>query len=191
MTTKTTVGVDARRWPMTPQHSATLLVVLFLALTVDVVGQQFLQPGQRVRITAPALGLNRHIATFRTLDVDMLVVDNDNTARYPLSSLARLETSVGRRSHPWRGAWIGFLSGIGLGFLVWQVGDLGCYEGASTTNCAVVLGGGLGGAIGVVSGVIVGSFVKTDRWATVPLDHLRVSLRPHPDGFGIRARIGF
>jgi len=181
------------RPPLSNTHmrTATLLVVLLLALNVDVVGQQSLQRGQRVRITAPTLGLNRHIAIFRTLDADTLVVDNDNTVRYPLSSLARLETSIGRRSHPWRGAWIGLLSGVGLGFLVWQVGDLGCYEGASTTNCAVVLGGGLGGAIGAVSGVIVGSFIKTDRWATVPLDHLRVSLRPQQDSFAVGARIGF
>jgi hypothetical protein len=170
---------------------SALLALLTLSLVRTSVGQQPLQSGQRVRITAPVLGLDKHVATVVGLRGDTLVVANANTMRFPVSSLEQLEMHAGRRSHPWRGAGIGFLSGVGVAFVTWHIADLGCYEGASTTNCALVLGGGIGGAIGALAGAVVGAMIRTDRWEAVPLGGLRVSVVPQRDGFGIGARIAF
>jgi hypothetical protein len=49
------------------------------------------------------------------------------------------------------------------------------------------------GGIGAIAGWLVGvPFFKFERWRKVPLDRLRVSLAPQPDGrFGFWASITF
>jgi len=51
------------------------------------------------------------------------------------------------------------------------------YDDNATLKAALIVS-----AIGAVAGGIVGYFIKTDRWEEIPLEGLRVSLAPQPDG---------
>ncbi len=170
-----------------------LLTVLLLAPLSDAITQeQPLQPGQRVRVTVPDLGITKQAATFDALESGTLVVTADTTMRYPLASVTRLETYAGRHSHPWRGAGIGSLAGWAIGFGLWHAADVGCYEGVSQSACAAVLGGGVGAASGALLGALVGGFLwKTDKWEEVQLDRLRVSFVPRRDGFALGFSVAF
>jgi hypothetical protein len=55
----------------------TLLAMFVLASPTDAVAQELpLQPGQRVRVTAPALDLNEYEDTLRPLCGDTLVLES-------------------------------------------------------------------------------------------------------------------
>jgi hypothetical protein len=74
-------------------------------------GSLSLTAGQRVRITAPDLGLKRQRAVLDGHQGDMLLVTMDSTTSIPVGAVTRLEVHRGTRWHPWRGAGIGF--GVG------------------------------------------------------------------------------
>ena len=149
-------------------------------------------PGQRVRVTAPDLGIDERVATFAALEAGVLTLTADSTVTYPLAALTRFEVYAGRRSHPWRGAGIGFLAGFARGFAAWHIAEGGCYEGASTSACAAVLGGGLGAGTGALLGAFVGGLLwKTDQWEDVPLDGLRLRLAPQRDGLALGVSLAF
>lgn len=168
---------------------SSLLVVLLLAPLTDVLGQeQPLQPGQRVRVTVPDLGIDRLAATFNAFESGMLTVTADSTMRIPLASVTRLDLYQGRHGHPWRGAGLGFLGGAAIGTAIGAaVADPGDeFEAVIIVICTAVGAGG-----GALIGALVGFIAKTDKWEKVPLDRVRVSGVPQRDGFGIRARITF
>jgi len=145
-----------------------------------------------VRITAPELGVEKQSATFDALEGSTLVVTADTTMRYPLASVTRLEMFAGKRSHPWRGAGIGFLAGWAVGFAAWHAAGAGCYEGTSQSACAAVLGGGLGAVTGALLGALAGGLIfKTDMWDQVPLDRLRVNFLPGRSGLGLGISVAF
>jgi hypothetical protein len=152
-----------------------------------------LQPGERVRVSPPDLGIEKQAATFDGLESVVLVVTADTKVRCPLASVTRLETYAGRHSHPWRGAGIGFLAGWALGFGVWHAADIGCFEYTSESVCAAWFGGGLGAASGALLGALVGGLLwQTDRWQEIPLDKLRLQIASQPGGrFGFGASIRF
>ena len=166
---------------------ATLLIAVLALTPLATVMAQLqplpLEPGQRVRVTAPDLGIRKQVGRFEALRGDTLVVAAaDSTMTFPVVSVTRLELSWGQRSMARRGAGIGFLSGATIGAIIgFAAGD--------DTNCficftaedkaaagAIVLGG-----IGALIGLAVGSH-KTDLWEEVPLDQLRVSVGPQRDG---------
>jgi hypothetical protein len=148
-------------------------------------------PGTRVRVTAPSLGVYRQAATLEAAGGGVLTVSADSTVQYPLSAVALLEVYSGR-SHPWRGAGIGFLAGYAAGFLVWLTAVGGCYEGATTTSCAAVLGGSSGAVFGTLTGALVGGFLwRTDKWDEVPLRDTRVHLAPQQNGFSLGLSLRF
>jgi hypothetical protein len=96
-----------------------------------------------------------------------------------------LEVYQGRGSNTWRGAGIGLLAGAAAGFLTWHTAVGGCYEGAATNDCALVLGAGIGGLAGALVGTVVGAFIKTDRWRVIQLDLVRIR------SVAARERLGF
>jgi hypothetical protein len=151
-----------------------------------------LEPGARVRVTAPNLGVEKQQATFRALRGDTLVVTADSTVYCPLGHVERLDVYQGRTSHPWRGAAIGaavggtagFITGVALGG---GCIDSNCFTGAQVGGILAVAGGVVGGLIGLG----VGSAIKTDRWDEVPLDQFRVSFVPRPDGLALSMSVAF
>ena len=105
----------------------------------------------------------------------------------PFRSIAKLEVSAGEGSASGIGAAIGCLSGLVIGGAVgYAVGNESCGSGGglgSIDFCvekpasAVLLALG-GGLVGAGIGALVGSYIKTERWAYVQLENIRVGPAP-------------
>ena len=179
-----------------PRRTATSLVALLVATLPVVSGcasratpTVVPEPGARVRVTAPDLNVRRYDGILAAMPPDTIVVD---TLRLALASVTQLDRYVGKQSHPWQGAGIGFLAGWSIGFVAWHVAGAGCYEGAAQSACAAVIGGGIGALGGGMIGAAVGGFAwKTDEWQRIPVDRLQVSVVPRRGGLGIGVRVGF
>ena len=140
------------------------------------------EPGVRVRVTAPDCGLRSEATDFRAFRADTLVLETTECA---LASVTRLDVSRGQKSN----AVVGFFVGAGLGL----VGSLAVCN--FTDTCQVFSDNDVRGdvvavtaAMGAGVGAIVGYFIKTDSWEEVPLERLRVGLTPQRDG---RFALGF
>ena len=152
-----------------------------------------LVPGERVRVTAPVLGLDHREAVVEALRLDTLVLRTEATIAVPRTSLTHLETYSGRRGHPWRGAGIGALGGLlvggAIGFVACEnytvttpTGVGNCLDSHEGAQIILVAGLGLGAAGGALLGLGIGALIKTDKWVEHPLDDLRLGLVPQPDG---------
>ncbi len=83
-----------------------LLVALLLTPFTSVAAQEQplpLEPEQRVRVTAPNLGINKQVVTFKALRGDTLIVSADSTMAWPLAAITRLDV-YRRRGRPGIGA---------------------------------------------------------------------------------------
>jgi hypothetical protein len=78
--------------------------------------------GQRVRVTAPLLGIQQQIATFRAVEGDTLMVKTDMIWQYPLAQVTRLEVIQGKRVSTRRVAGFGVL-GLAAGAVMGSVGS--------------------------------------------------------------------
>jgi hypothetical protein len=170
-----------------------LLAILVLAPLTDAVTQEWpVRLGNRVRVTAPSLGVNRYVARFEYVRGDTLVVWADSNVKYPLAAVTQLEVSRGRSNTPViLGASLGAIGGAFAGLVLGpekecQPLDILCHPDEPKLAAALVglLGGGLAGGF-------LGAAMRTDRWEDVPLDPLRVSVVPQRGGFGIGASIAF
>jgi hypothetical protein len=169
-----------------------LFTILALASFTDATAQVLpLQPGQRVRVTAPALGILKQPGSFQAQHGDTLVVIADSVRHYPLTSVTRLERYRGRGS-AWAtglgvGAIVGAMVGSGVGVAV-AAGE----DDPFISHEVIVAAGGVTGAVsGALVGLIVGGLIKTDKWEKVPLERLRVSVVAQRNGFGLGASIAF
>ena len=98
-----------------PMRQITLLVVLLAVTPLSNISAQDSIPvtvGDRVRVTAPDIDLNRYDGTIRVIGRNALTVD---TLPIALESVTRLDIHRGRKSKSGTGALIG--AGIGLVFL--------------------------------------------------------------------------
>jgi hypothetical protein len=130
-------------------------------------------------VTAPDAGFRSRSGTFGGVRDGWLLVTADSSLRVPLRAIERIEVYAGRRSHPWRGAGIGFLGGAALGFGLWYAADVGCYPEADTIGCATVFGAFGGGVLGALVGAVIGGFlVETDRWEVASLPDVGISVAP-------------
>ncbi len=148
-----------------------------------------LQPGQRVRITAPQLGISKHSGTLVAVDGDTLTV---GTLQVALMDVTRLDVYMGRKGQSGTGAVVGGLVvGVPFAFLLAAAceDDISDYCNAAGGAAVGLLVGGVAGAL---VGAIVGALINTDRWEEVPLDQLRVSVVPQRDGrFGLGLSVRF
>ncbi len=177
---------------MTAPRIVSLIFVIFLAVVGELCAQDTLVvPGARVRVYSP----DRVTGTIEKLSSDTLVLrleDRDSQA-IPFASITRLEVSRGQKSNTASGALIGGAVGLAAGAIVggivgsdWpDIPEPGWLVGAAYLgSIGLVAGAGLGAIIGAVS--------KSDRWQTVPLDQIRVSLRPNDHlGLAVSVRIAF
>jgi hypothetical protein len=147
-----------------------------------------IKSGDRVRVTAPTVSAGPLVGTVLTLESDSLVVQGGiNAWRLSLATITHLDRSRGRRSHTLLGAGIGLLVGAGVGALV-AGNDAGCEIDLA---CAAI-GAGIVGGGGALIGAVAGALVRTERWAEVPLNHLRLSLTPDRGrGLTLRASLSF
>ena len=182
--------------------SRALITTLLVAGTITGTAQaQTLTAGTRIRVLVPALSSKPIEGIFERLRGDTLVVNVQAWERrleLPLSSVEQLKMHSGRRSAARRGAAIGALVGAAAGgigaaatyedpcpegadFCIFDVGPVG----------EVVLSAIVFGAIGAGTGAVIGSFIKVDRWETVPLDRIRISLTPRGGGLEVSAKFVF
>jgi hypothetical protein len=171
-------------------RSSPLIAALLIAPVTGTFAQELpLQPGQRVRLTAASLGMERQPAVFQSLRGDTLVAVTDSTVSCPLASVTRLEAYQGRRGHTWLGAGIGFAFGAVVGGVT---GGNACKTlGCDDMSWAAVVGGGIGGLAGALLGGGIGALSRTDRWEEIALERVTVSIVTRHDGFGLRASIAF
>jgi hypothetical protein len=150
-----------------------LLALLFggLLLGVPSLGAQ-IEAGARVRVTTQPASPGRRIGSLVSLDGDSLRYsrwDTTSVIALPLTSVDRLERSIGRRSNTGRGAMIGGLIGAGFGLFLGVA--------ASTDNSGwwevgvddIAVATAIVGAGGAGVGALIGSLSKRDRWEPVPL----------------------
>lgn len=121
--------------------------------------------GDRVRVTAPALGSAPIVGTVVDRRVDALMVQraSGDTIAVPIASGLRVEVSYGHRRHPLTGAIVGAVSGAVIAGVV----------GASTNDTGplalgrgglIAVGAGMGSASGVIIGAGIGAIIRTERW---------------------------
>lgn len=142
--------------------------------------QRSAQPGDRVRVTAPALHANGLVGTCVAVRGDALeLIARDSLMAIPLAQVMQLEVSQGRKPSGLGGV-IGFLGGavVGtvFGWFAYQ-DDYGAPTCDDYTSCPVIVG------TLVVGGTIVGALMgATERWEEVPHDPIRMSVLRQWDG---------
>jgi hypothetical protein len=141
-------------------------------------------PGARIRLQRtddPAWQVGRLVSA----DHDSIrwVPDGqqDKLLSMAAKSIAQLEVSRGQRGHTLAGIGIGLLPGAAIGAMIGSAASQGhWFAGLETAGYAV--GGALGG---MLVGGVIGAATKTDNWAKVPLDRVRISIAPLGPG-GLR-----
>lgn len=123
--------------------------------------------GGRVRLRAPTAVQGRIKGTVMEMDEKSLLVSADDRTpvRVPRQAITQLEVSTGRHSKALKG----MLIGAAIGGVVGVYCDLDC------NAAAVHAAGAVSGAVG---GLLVGALFHGDRWSSVPLESVRVSVAP-------------
>lgn len=156
-------------------------------------------PGDRVRVTAPSMDLEKGVGTVAALETDTLVVNTGERAdalEVPLADVTKLEVHRGQKSRTGRGA----LIGAGVGALA-GVATVAIACASTTGGCDFSESGGsdelsdlavatalvlMGTVVGAGVGAIIGLATRVDRWQAVPLDDIRVGPSPvTPDGVAV------
>ncbi len=152
--------------------------ILFLAPLLCLAGglraQSFthwLEPGTRVRVTAPALEPSRVAGDVALLHPDTLVLERGGR-RLPIANarIELIEVSQGldRRRGAWRGSILGALVGAGLGVTFGALGAQDLPTGIGTSAALGFFGGGLvGGGLGAG----VGAVLAPERWQGYRIEH--------------------
>ena len=149
-----------------------------------------LQPGARIRVSAPGIVAGRYVGTILSKNGDTLQLGGPNTApvNVPVSRITSLEISRGKsRLH---GAGRGVLWGTPIGLLIGAASanslndctDFGCSDASSDEQGAYILGSTLGGALW---GAGIGALVGRERW-----EHFDVGARSAFDYRDGRSRFG-
>ena len=169
--------------------------VPFVLLCIPVaVAAQAIPPdlGARIRLTVPcelvpqpaperrnACVLVGNLAGWRTDAIDLDVEGRRRS--YDLHTVSHLEVSRESRSHKRLGAGIGFVVGVGSTYYLFHSGGSTgrCNQSANqdaidSSHCLGLYG--LGGLVGAGLGAVIGSRVRSERWQTVPLGRVRISL---------------
>lgn len=161
----------------------SLLMAGLLLLQMPASGQSDqIKAGDKIRITYTGGLTSRITGNMQAITDDSLrFVANDSTMVLPLSSIKRLDVSVGKKTNGGRGAAIGAVTG-GLAFgLVAMASDGSCSSDDGwcmdlfSPGESFVLGFIPGAAGGALIGLVIGGSTKTDKWKEVPL---KAALRP-------------
>ncbi len=65
------------------------------------------------------------------------------------------------------------------------------FYGSNYTVVAILAVGAAGALVGAGIGALIGSQIRVDRWETVPLDRISVSLTPRGGGLEVSAKFVF
>lgn len=182
----------------------TGLLMLFACSMLELTGAD-LSDGTRVRVTmrkeaqppsdarfASHQGAVRIIGTVldaRDKQIELRPDGQSERVTLPVESIAQLEVSRGRKSHPGKGAVIGALAGAAfVGAMCLAEGGCGSKGEMISTEEAVVMSS----AMGAGGGALAGLFVRTERWEALPPGRIRLSVLPTPRrGLGLSVTLGF
>ena len=146
--------------------------------------------GAWVRLKAPPSHRNWVTGTFSGYAGKTLAIAPDSSRMDSLlvfgrDQVAEFEVYRGRKSAAGKGAVVGLLFGAAAGISLGLAGCQGlsedCVFDADGVEVALIFGAVLGAA-GAGIGSLIGLAVGTDDWEPVPLEGLRVSIRPNPAG---------
>ncbi len=175
-------------------RSVFLLVALVLTSSVDLSAQEGLlvAPGDSVRVTAPTVAPDPLVGTLVSLGADACVLEVAGHAeplRLPLASVTGLEVRREGESQTANGAFLGALfggvAGAGIGIAMCSGG---CE--AEVPQVAAVYGG-IGAGLGLLVGLSIGSESGPDRWVSVDLQSIRVSLITGRHGLAVSVQVAF
>lgn len=151
-----------------------LALLPLLCLADEARAQSFahwLEPGTRVRVTAPALEPPRVAGDVALLGPDTLVLARGSerlsiaNARIDLIEVSR---GPDRRRGAWRGTIFGALVGAGLGV---TFGALGAHDLPTGVGASAALGFLGGGLVGGGAGAGVGAVLAPERWQGYRIQH--------------------
>ncbi len=170
-----------------------LLIPTLLVLPADVTAQVPLRPGERVRLTVPALCMRKHVVRFVRQNRDTLTVQADSMLTLPFAMVTRLDVRRDRSKVP-------VIAGVGVGVVLGAVvghavADTGNCPGGIVDFCPAeqTAGAIVGGAIiGGLAGGLLGLAIPVSSWREVPLDRLRVQPVATLDGrLGLAVSVSF
>lgn len=153
-----------------------------------------LQPGARVRITAPGIVAGRYVGTVLSRSGDTLTLGSPNTQplAIPSSRIASLEVSRGksRSAGAIRGIKWGAPIGLAFGLLTMGIADecLGCTNDGNADGRAAWVGMNL--VSGVVWGAGIGALIGREHWERFDVTH-RASIDVTPYGTRLALRYEF
>jgi hypothetical protein len=150
-----------------------------------------LQVGDRVRVetSTSAKGTTGEVIGIGPDGLRLRASDRPLPVDVPLSSVTRLERSLGKRSNAGKGALLGGLVGAAAGVALVLVARGEDCDGPCTPYAAIV-GAGFVGA-GTVLGAITGAAIKTERWEAASLGRIGVSAAPRPRGGAVALSVRF
>ncbi len=172
------------------RHATILVAILAFVPLASATAQVPVRPGARVRVTRPPIcradticggrSPRQSVGTFLAWKADSLVVQsNGDTLQVALMNVTRLDVYRGRKAQAGTGAVVGGLAVVVLLAIAAATCDasFGCPTAGEAAKPLLI-----GGAAGAFVGALIGAATNTDRWEEVPLDQLRVSFGPQPDG---------
>ena len=201
------------------RHATILVAILAFVPLASATAQEPppVKVGDRVRVTAPDLGIRKQAGRFEALRADTLVVAvADSTMTFPVASVWRLDVSQGQKSSTLEGAVLGLLAGGVLGVLAeisaghvegkkickLFIGDIivetgrpseiSCREERETWGSPSWRGATIGAVLGAIAGGLIGARSMSDRWQKIPLEQVRVRVTKRRDGrFALGASVRF
>ncbi len=167
------------------RHATILVAILAFVPLASATAQ--VRPGARVRVSGHSCqpfynncgeGWAERVGTFVAWKSDTLVVQsNGDTVQVALMNVTRLDLHMGRKAQAYNGAVVGGLVVVVPLAILFAFCDDFCPSAGEAARGLLVWG-----AAGAFVGALVGASTNTDRWEEVPLDQLRVSFGPQPDG---------
>lgn len=177
-----------------------LVTGLVPALPGDFLAQQAtpIAPGDRVRVTAPAVNPGPLHGTVVSMDPDSVVLEvegREEPLAFSAASITALDVSRGQKGEAVLGGILGGIAGVILGVSVYNGSkeDCGpedslCELGNFDDSLVVLALAGVGAGVGA----LIGSLFKSERWEAVPLDEIHVTALPlYRGGVAVSASIKF